>query len=58
MAARATGGLTTGNRASGGVAGHLDLVGERIRRLVEGEAALAFDGKGNLLLEDRIKPTE
>jgi len=30
-----------------------DLVGERIRRLVAGEAALAFDGKGNLLLEDR-----
>ncbi len=29
------------------------MVGERIRRLVEGEAALAFDGKGNLLLEDR-----
>ena len=34
-----------------------DLVGERIRRLVEGEAALAFDGKGNLLLEDRVLPT-
>lgn len=33
-----------------------DLVGERIRRLVEGEAALAFDGRGNLLLEDRQKP--
>ncbi|MBX3284319.1 MAG: HRDC domain-containing protein [Actinobacteria bacterium] len=31
-----------------------DLVGERIRRLVEGEAALAFDGRGNLLLEDRV----
>jgi ribonuclease D len=30
-----------------------ELVGERIRRLVEGEAALAFDGRGNLLLEDR-----
>ncbi|MEO6628536.1 MAG: HRDC domain-containing protein, partial [Aquihabitans sp.] len=30
-----------------------ELVGERIRRLVEGEAALAFDGNGNLLLEDR-----
>ncbi|CAN5786878.1 ribonuclease D [soil metagenome] len=35
-----------------------ELVGERIRRLVEGEAALAFDGKGNLLLEDRAKPAE
>jgi ribonuclease D len=34
-----------------------ELVGERIRRLVEGEAALAFDGKGNLLLEDRGTPT-
>lgn len=33
-----------------------DLVGERIRRLVEGEAALAFDGRGNLVLEDRVKP--
>ena len=30
-----------------------ELVGERVRRLVEGEAALAFDGNGNLLLEDR-----
>lgn len=30
-----------------------ELVGERIRRLVEGEAALAFDGSGNLVLEDR-----
>ncbi|QXC62066.1 ribonuclease D [Aquihabitans sp. G128] len=35
-----------------------ELVGERIRRLVEGEAALAFDGKGNLLLEDRAKPSD
>ena len=34
-----------------------ELVGERIRRLVDGEAALAFDGKGNLLLEDRAKPS-
>ncbi len=33
-----------------------ELVGERIRRLVEGEAALAFDGRGNLVLEDRAKP--
>lgn len=33
-----------------------ELVGERIRRLVDGEAALAFDGKGNLVLEDRPKP--
>jgi ribonuclease D len=30
-----------------------ELVGERIRRLVDGEAALAFDGHGNLVLEDR-----
>ena len=34
-----------------------DLVGERIRRLVEGEAALAFDGRGNLVLEDRSVPS-
>jgi len=33
-----------------------ELVGERIRRLVEGEAALAFDGQGNLVLEDRASP--
>jgi ribonuclease D len=33
-----------------------ELVGERIRRLVEGEAALAFDGSGNLVLEDRGAP--
>ena len=37
--------LATGWRA--------EMVGERIRRLVEGEAALAFDGAGNLVLEDR-----
>lgn len=30
-----------------------ELVGERINRLVSGRAALAFDGNGNLLLEDR-----
>ena len=30
-----------------------ELVGERIRQLVDGEAALAFDGSGNLVLEDR-----
>jgi ribonuclease D len=30
-----------------------DLVGEPIRRLVRGDAALAFDGKGGLLLEER-----
>jgi ribonuclease D len=33
-----------------------ELVGERIRRLVDGEAALAFDGHGNLVLEDRDRP--
>lgn len=30
-----------------------DLVGEPVRRLVDGSAALAFDGKGGLLLEAR-----
>jgi ribonuclease D len=30
-----------------------DLVGEPIRRLVRGDAALAFDGNGGLLLEER-----
>lgn len=30
-----------------------DLVGDRVRRLVSGEAAIAFDGKGGLVLEDR-----
>lgn len=34
-----------------------DLVGGPIRRLVAGEASLAFDGKGNLLLEPRTAPT-
>lgn len=33
-----------------------ELVGERIRKLVNGEAALAFDGRGNLILEDRTAP--
>ncbi|CAN5309141.1 ribonuclease D [soil metagenome] len=33
-----------------------DLVGERIRRLVDGEAALAFDRRGHLVLEDRALP--
>ena len=41
--------LATGWRA--------EMVGERIRRLVEGEAALAFDGAGNLVLEDRAPRT-
>lgn len=36
-----------------GVGWRAELVGERIRRLVDGEAALAFDGTGNLVLEDR-----
>jgi ribonuclease D len=39
--------LATGWRA--------ELVGEPIRRLVDGEAALAFDGKGGLVLEPRFK---
>jgi ribonuclease D len=30
-----------------------DLVGEPIRRLVDGDAALAFSGKGELVLEER-----
>ena len=33
-----------------------DLVGEPIRRLVQGEAALAFDGNGGLVLEERSGP--
>lgn len=37
--------LSTGWRA--------EVVGDEIRRLVSGEAALAFDGRGNLLLEPR-----
>ena len=37
--------LTVGWRA--------ELIGEPIRRLVSGEAALAFDGKGGLVLEVR-----
>jgi ribonuclease D len=32
-----------------------ELVGEPIRRLVEGEAALAFDGRGGLVLEARSR---
>lgn len=46
--------LLAGDPASRlGVGWRAELVGERIRRLVEGEAALAFDGTGNLVLEDR-----
>jgi ribonuclease D len=30
-----------------------EIVGEPVRRLVEGEAALAFNGKGELVLEER-----
>lgn len=33
-----------------------ELVGDRIRQLVSGEAALAFDPSGNLVLEDRAHP--
>jgi ribonuclease D len=32
-----------------------DLVGEPIRRLVAGDAALAFDGRGRLVLEERSR---
>ncbi|MHB8671545.1 MAG: ribonuclease D [Acidimicrobiales bacterium] len=35
-----------------------ELVGEPVRRLVEGEAALAFDGQGGLVLEDRPRPAQ
>ncbi len=41
--------LATGWRA--------DLVGEPIRRLVDGEAALAFGGAGELVLEERSHRT-
>ena len=34
-----------------------ELVGEPVRRLVEGEAALAFDGRGGLVLEPRAGHT-
>ncbi len=34
-----------------------ELVGERIRELVGGEAALAFDGRGHLVLEERTPPS-
>jgi hypothetical protein len=37
--------LTVGWRA--------DVLGQDIQRLVEGRAALSFDGKGALILEDR-----
>jgi ribonuclease D len=33
-----------------------ELVGASVRRLVEGKAALAFDGRGGLLLEPRSAP--
>ena len=42
-----TPGCATGWRA--------ELVGEPIRRLVDGEAALAFDGHGGLVLEARSR---
>ncbi len=46
-----SGRLTHGWRAA--------LVGEAVRRLVQGEAALAFDGRGNLVLEVRsARPLE
>jgi ribonuclease D len=32
-----------------------EIVGEPVRRLVDGEAALAFNGKGELLLEERSR---
>lgn len=39
------------SRLGEGWRGH--LLGDRIRRLVSGEAAIAFDGRGGLLLEER-----
>ena len=30
-----------------------DVLGQDIRRLVEGRAAISFDGRGGLVLEDR-----
>ena len=32
-----------------------ELIGDRIRRLVSGEAAIAFDGRGGLVLEERSR---
>ncbi|MGE0308939.1 MAG: hypothetical protein AB7Q27_24655, partial [Acidimicrobiia bacterium] len=32
-----------------------DMIGERVRDLVSGKAALAFDGRGNLVLEPRYR---
>ena len=43
----------TRGRLSEGWRSH--LLGEPIRRLVEGEAALAFDGKGDLVVEKRSR---
>jgi ribonuclease D len=34
-----------------------ELIGDRVRRLVSGEAAIAFDGRGGLVLEDRSHRT-
>ena len=34
-----------------------ELVGDRVRRLVSGEAAIAFDGRGGLVLEERSRRT-
>ncbi|CAN5723832.1 ribonuclease D [soil metagenome] len=38
-----------------GVGWRADVVGEPIRRLVEGDAALAFDGRGSLSIETRSR---
>jgi ribonuclease D len=34
-----------------------ELVGDKVRRLVSGEAAIAFDGRGGLVLEERSRRT-
>ncbi len=44
---------TDGARLAEGWRG--ELVGDPIRRLVDGRAALAFDGEGGLVLEDRVR---
>ncbi|MEJ7585615.1 MAG: HRDC domain-containing protein [Acidimicrobiales bacterium] len=45
--------LCDGAEARLGRGWRADLVGEPVRRLVAGQAALAFDGRGGLLLEER-----
>jgi ribonuclease D len=44
---------TPGNRLTRGW--RAEVVGERLRRLVEGDAAVVLDGDGGLLLEERSR---